>query len=90
MNRLRSVKYIGVLKSDGLNWKPHIKKFLLELSKSSAIIFCFRNFVNTETFELLYYRLVYSRVQYGIILWGTAAHTRQKEIALKLTSSFGL
>ena len=62
----------------GLNWEPHIKLLSLQLSKSSAIIYRLRNFVDTETLKLLYYSLIYSRVQYGIILWGTAIYTRQK------------
>ena len=28
--------------------------------------------------------MIYSRVQYGIILWGTAIYTRQKELVLRL------
>ena len=61
-----------MLIDDGLNWDPHIKQLSLQLSKSSAIIYRLRNFVDTETLKLLYYSLIYSRVQYGIILWGTA------------------
>ena len=75
-----------MLIDDSLNWKPHIKQLSLQLSKSSAIIFRLRNFVDTETLKLLYYSLIYSRVQYGIILWGTATYTRQKERVLRLNN----
>ena len=76
INRVRTVKYIGVLIDDGLNWEPHIKLLSLQLLKSSAIIFRLRNFVDTETLKLLYYgSLIYSRAKYGIILWGTATNT---------------
>ena len=84
LNRVRNVKYLGMLIDDGLNWDPHIKQLSLQLSKSSAIIYRLRNFVDTETLKLLYYSLIYSLVQYGIILWGTAIYTRQKEIVLRL------
>ena len=75
-----------MLIEDGLNWDPRIKQLSLQLSKSSAIICRLRNFVDTETLKLLYYSLIYSRVQYGIILWGTATYTRQKEIVLRLNN----
>ena len=75
-----------MLIGDGLNWEPHIKQHSLQLSKSSAIIFLLRNFVDTETLKLLYYSLIYSRIQYGIILWGTVSNTRQKEIILRLNN----
>ena len=67
INRVRNVKYLDVLIDDGLNWEPHIKQLSLQLLKSSAIIFCLRNFVNTETLKLLYYSWIYSRVQYGVV-----------------------
>ena len=79
-NRIRNVKYLGMLIDDGLNWEPHIKQLSLQLSKSSAVIFRLHNFVDTETLKLLYCSLIYSRVQYDIILWGIATNTRQKKI----------
>ena len=84
LNRVRNVKYLGVLIDDGLNWESHIKQLFLQLSKTSAIIYRLRNLVDTETLKLLYCNLVYSGVQYDIVLWGTATYTRQKEIVLRL------
>ena len=84
LNRVRNVKYLGVLIDDGLNWESHIKQLFLQLSKTSAIIYRLRNLVDTETLKLLYCNLVYSRAQYDIVLWGTATYTRQKEIVLRL------
>ena len=86
LNRVRNVKYLGMLIDDGLNWEPHIKQLSLQLSKSSAVIYCLHNFVDTETLKLLYFSLIYSRVQYDVILWGTATYTRQKEIVLRLNN----
>ena len=86
LNRVRNVKYLGMLIDDGLNWEPHIKQLSRQISKSSAIIYRLHNFVDTETLKLLYYSLIYSRVPYGIILWGTAIYTRQKEIVLRLNN----
>ena len=65
LNRVRNVKYLGMLIDDSLNWEPHTK----QLSKSSAIIYRLRNFVDTKTLKLLYYSLIHSRVQYDVILW---------------------
>ena len=50
----------------------------------SEAIFRLRDFVDTEKLKFLYYSLIYSHVQYGIILWGKAINTRQKEIVLRL------
>ena len=86
LNRVRNVKYLGMLIDDGLNWDPHIKQLSLQLSKSSAIIYRLRNFVDTETLKLLYYSLIYNRFQYGIISRGTATYSREKEIVLRLNN----
>ena len=86
LNRVRNVKCLGMLIDDGLNWDPRIKQLSLQLSKSSAIIYRLRNFVDTETLKLLYYSLIYIRVQYGVILFGTATYIRQKEIVLRLNN----
>ena len=47
----------------------------LQLAESTAIWCRFRNFINAKTLRLLYYSFVHSRIQYGIILWETAAIT---------------
>ena len=52
INRVRNVKYLGMLIDNDLNWDPHIKQLSLQLSKSSAIIHRLRNFVDTETLKL--------------------------------------
>ena len=86
LNKVRKLKYLGMLIVDGHNWEPHIKQLSLQLSKSSVVIYRLLNFVDTATLKLLYYSMIYSRVQYGIILWETATYTRQKEIVLRLNN----
>ena len=68
LSRVRNVNYLGILVDDDLNWDPHIKQLSLQLSKFSAITYRLHNFVDTEILKLLYYILIYSRVQYGITL----------------------
>ena len=75
-----------MLIDDGLNWDPHIKQLLLQLLKFSAVVFLLRNFVDTKILKLFCYSLVESLVQYGIILWGTATNSRQKEIVPSLNN----
>ena len=48
-------------------------------------LFCrLRNYVSRKTFCLLYYNLVYSRIQYGILTWGTATKLLTKTIEVCL------
>ena len=71
---------------DNLDWPFHIKELSLQLAKSTEILYRLRNFIIAKTLRLLYYSLVYSRVQYEITLWGTATKTRLRLIEVKLNN----
>jgi len=36
--------------------------------------------------NMIYYAFTYSRVQYGITIWGTAAKTKLREIEVRLNN----
>ena len=42
--------------------------------------------ITQKTLIMLYYSLIYSRIQYGIVLWGTAAKARLQEINARLNN----
>ena len=43
-------------------------------------------FDNELTLKMLYYAFIYSRVQYGISVWGTATKTNLHEIEIRLNN----
>ena len=55
-----------------------------QLARFSGVFYRLRNYVNKETLCMLYYSLVYSRIQYGIIVWGTADKTRIECLRVRL------
>ena len=57
-----------------------IKELPLRLATTTEILFFLANFINTERLRELYYGLVYSQVQYGIMLQGTTNKTRLRLI----------
>ena len=42
--------------------------------------------ITQKTLIMLYYSLICSRIQYGIVLWGTAAKARLQEINVRLNN----
>ena len=70
LSRTDSVKYLGVYLDDKLNSTPHIKNLSLQVARYSGLFYRIRNLVPNHILLMLYYSLVYSRIQYGIILWG--------------------
>ena len=45
-----------------------------------------REYVTTETLHMLYYSFEYSRIQYGITIWGKASQNQVHEIKVRLNN----
>ena len=80
IERATSVKYLGVYLDEKMTWSNHIQQLSLQLAKTFGIFYRLREYVTRETLCMLYCSLVYSRVQYGISIWGTATKSRLYEI----------
>ena len=85
IKRIRSVKYLGIYIHENLNWARHIQHLSLQLARYCGLIYRIRRFLNRKTLcMILYYSLIYSRIQYGIVTWGTANKTVLQELNVKL------
>ena len=66
------VKYLGVMIDEHLNWKEHISNVTKKISRSIGIICKLRSCLNVFLRKTLYYSLVYSHLNFGIHVWGSA------------------
>ena len=82
--RVSTVKYLGVIFDENLTWSQHLKYLSSQLAKHSGLFYRLCSYVSQKTLCMLYFGLMYSRVQYGIISWGTAAKTYLKTIQTRL------
>jgi len=71
LHRKSSVKYLGVLLDESLNWTSHVKSLKSRLSFASSMIYKIRNFVPVNAIRIIYFCLVYSHLQYCIVSYGT-------------------
>ena len=78
--RKNAVKYLGVTIDDKLTWKIHLQNLSAQLSRFCGVLYRLRHLVPSKILTLLYYSLVYSRLQYGITVWGTASATDLHEV----------
>ena len=69
LTRVSTVKYLGVLLDDDISWSSHINHLSLQLARYSGLFYILRPFASKETLCMLYYSLVYSRIQYRIGAW---------------------
>ena len=84
LQRENSIKYLGVIFDDKLCWANHIDNLSNQLARCSGLFCRLRNYVPRKTLCLLYYNLVYSRIQYSILTWGTATKQLKQKIEVRL------
>ena len=73
LRRTDFVKYLSVYIDEKLTWSVHISKLSLQLAKHNAMLYQICGYVTPHTLNMLYYSFVYTSLNYGIIVWGTAA-----------------
>ena len=67
-----ATKYLGVQIDNHFKWKPQIEHIMTSLAKASGGLYRLKKCVPRDTLRMVYYALVKSKLQYGIILWGSA------------------
>ena len=74
MNQIKEI-FFGVILYESLSWKPHISQVARKISKSGRLIrkssFC----PTKSALCTLYYSLVFSYLQYCILVWGSTYPT---------------
>ena len=75
IERVRQIKYLGVIFDGKLTWRPHIKYLCCKLSSGSWALYKLKSYVDTATLKLVYYSLIHSHLQYCIATWGSASVT---------------
>ena len=86
LTRQQTVKYLGVFIDDNLKWSTHIHHLSLQLSRYSGIFYIIRDLIPFEVSKMLHYCFIYSRIQYGIIIWGNASKIYLKEFSVRLNN----
>ena len=78
MNRKHTWKLID----EHLNWKEQISQITKKISRSVGIICKLRNCIDVLLLRTIYYSLVYSHLNYGIQVWGSACKTDLEKILI--------
>ncbi|CAL4066337.1 unnamed protein product, partial [Meganyctiphanes norvegica] len=61
-------------------WDQHITVISNKLKSLFHIFYNIRDFLSEQDIRTIYYSLIYSRIKYGINLYGQAAKTKIKQI----------
>uniref|UniRef100_A0A1B6LGF7 Reverse transcriptase domain-containing protein n=1 Tax=Graphocephala atropunctata TaxID=36148 RepID=A0A1B6LGF7_9HEMI len=70
LEKVNSIKYLGVIFDEKLTFQQHITNLHKMLRLSIRTFYFLRNFCSTSLLRSLYFALINSRLQYGIVCWG--------------------
>ena len=80
LERVSSIKYLGVMLDENFNWAVHISHLQKKLAGSVSILSKLKYYVDTKLLIHIYPALIASRLHYGITCWGAATQTALKPI----------
>ena len=80
INRTSSIKFLGIILDEHLTWKLHINEVCNKLKRLFHIFYNIRRYLSKENIKTLYYALIYSRIKYGLTVYGQAGKTNLNKI----------
>jgi hypothetical protein len=80
IRKVSSAKYLGVILDENLDWKEHISTLNKSLIKTSNSFKIIKHQVPQMNKFIFYYAYIYSKIQYGIEVYGRAASTVLKKV----------
>ena len=80
IKRATDIKFLGVILDENLTFNQHINEICNKLKRLFHIFYNIRDFLNNNNIKTIYYALVYSRIKYGISVYGQACKTKIKRI----------
>ena len=72
---VNKAKYLGTLLDAKLTFSDHIKALETKVSRSVGILSKLKYFLLQDAFLKLYYALIHSHLNYGILAWGNTYHS---------------
>lgn len=80
--RVTHTKYIGLIFDEKLTWENHIVHLCKSLTKYFSIFYNIRQLININLSRTIYYACIFSRLKYGIEVYGSATKGRLNKLQL--------
>jgi hypothetical protein len=80
LKRTSHIKFLGITLDENLTWNHHINKISNKLKRLFHIFYNIRDYLTKENIKTIYYTLIYSRIKYGITLYGQAGSSKLKKV----------
>lgn len=83
INRVHSVKYLGVFIDDKLNWNEHINSLSNKISSLIGILYRNKHFLPPDCKRNIYFALAYSNIIYCIEVYANVTNTTLNPLIVK-------
>ena len=80
IERIPSIKFLGVLSDKNLSWKDHIKYTENKISKNIGILYKARDYLSKESLLSLYYTYIHTYINYANLACASTIRTNFKKI----------
>ena len=82
IKRTPYIKFLGITIDENLSWYLHIDDVCNKLRSLFHIFYNIRDYLSKKEIQAIYYALVYSRIKYGINVYGQAGSTKIERIQI--------
>ena len=76
LTKTSSANFLGVIIDDKLRFEDHVNKLRLDLSKVAGVVWTARTYLPKKLLRTIYLSLAWSKLTYGILVWGRCSLTR--------------
>ena len=83
IERVISIKFLGVLIDEHLTWKEHITVIENKVSKNLGLLYRAKRVLDSNALKKLYFSFFHSYLTYGNIAWASTSKTKLKKLASK-------
>ena len=83
IERVTSIKFLGVLFDEHLSWKDHITVIENKISKNLGLLYRAKRVLDSDALKRLYFSFFHSYLNYGNIAWASTTKAKLKKIASK-------
>ena len=76
LERVPSIKFLGVMINENLEWSTHINYVCAKVSKSTAILAKLKHYIPKFVLKIIYQSLCISHMTYAVTVWGGSSKTQ--------------
>ena len=80
IERVESIKFLGVLLDENLCWKDHIKYIENKIAKSIGLLYRAKPYLDKKSLIVLYFSYVHTYLNYANLAWGSTNRTNSKKL----------